>query len=97
MSYPNVMRAVLVATMVLSSEVAWGVCGAITLTPNGLAPGQQGAVYPATQFTAVGATAPVRFSATGLPAGITLTIAGLLTGTPSTSDVFRADYGAERR
>lgn len=94
MNSSNVLRAVLLGTILMMNEVAWGQCPAITVTPTSLAVGQQGAVYPATPFTAVGGAAPVGFTATGLPAGTSLSLAGQLTGTPSVSGTFRVQVTA---
>ena len=55
-----------------------GIAGPATL-PAGVA----GSVYPATTMTASGGTAPMTWSATGIPAGMTLSPAGVLSGTPA--------------
>jgi hypothetical protein len=60
------------------------VCPTISLAPSTLPPGQSGVAY--TQLiTGSGGTAPYTFSVTTgvLPAGLTLTPAGLLAGTPT--------------
>jgi len=46
------------------------------------------ATYTSSQFAASGGTAPYTFTATGLPAGLSLSSAGLLTGTPTAGGVF---------
>ncbi len=64
------------------------VCPVITLSPPTLPGGSQGTPY-SLQITAVGGAAPYTFTETGaLPAGITLTAAGLLSGTPTVSGTF---------
>ncbi|HMX25992.1 MAG TPA: putative Ig domain-containing protein, partial [Blastocatellia bacterium] len=57
----------------------------ITLTsqPNPLPVGTAGVAYPNTQFTAAGGTGPYMYTATGLPPGLTLSMDGKLTGTPT--------------
>lgn len=61
-------------------------CPAITLAPATLPNGTEGVAYNQT-VTAVGGTAPYTFSVTGgaLPAGLGLSAAGVLSGTPTTS------------
>ena len=58
----------------------------LTLQPNSLPPATQGAAYSVT-ITAVGGTAPYTFvvSSGTLPTGLTLTTAGVLSGTPTAS------------
>lgn len=61
-------------------------CPAITLAPPVLPAGRAGTAY-AQQITAAGGTAPYTYTLTsgGLPAGVLLTPAGLLSGTPTTA------------
>jgi hypothetical protein len=58
----------------------------LTLLPNSLPPATQGAAYSVT-ITAIGGTAPYTFvvSSGTLPAGLTLTTTGVLSGTPTAS------------
>ena len=65
------------------------VCPTITLSPPTLPGGSQGTAY-SQQITAVGGTAPYTFAVTTgtLPAGITLSAGGLLSGTPTASGTF---------
>ncbi len=60
------------------------VCGAVTVTPATLAAGTAGSSYTQA-FTATGGTGPWAWSVTAgaLPAGLTLTAAGGLSGTPT--------------
>lgn len=62
-------------------------CAGVTLNlnsqPNPLPMGMIGMPFPATMFTASGGTAPYMYSATGLPPGLTLSMDGKLTGTPT--------------
>ena len=88
MHYVNLLRAVVIGTILVTSEVAWGVCPAITLTPGSLVAGQQGAAYGPLQFVATGGTTPHAWSATGLPTGLSLNATGSLSGTPSVSGTF---------
>ena len=67
-------------------SAAGGGCPTITLAPPTLPPGTVGVAY-SQQITASGSTGPYTFSvASGtLPAGLTLTAGGLLSGTPTTA------------
>lgn len=58
----------------------------ITIAPTGLPAGTVGTAYSQT-FTASGGTAPYRYAVTtgSLPAGLTLSISGVLSGTPTAS------------
>lgn len=62
------------------------VCPVITLSPPTLPPGAVGVAYSQT-ITGSGGTAPYTFGVTSgtLPAGLTLTSAGVLAGTPTTA------------
>ena len=66
-----------------------GVCPVITLSPPTLPGGSQGTAY-SQQITASGGTAPYTFAVTTgtLPAGITLSTGGLLSGTPTVAGTF---------
>lgn len=57
----------------------------LTLTnqPNPLPMGTAGVAFPTTMFMAAGGTAPYMYTATGLPPGLTLSMDGKLTGTPT--------------
>lgn len=63
-------------------------CPAITLSPTTLPDGVEGVAY-SQAITAVGGTAPYSFSVTAgaLPPGVSLSSAGVLSGTPTTSGV----------
>jgi hypothetical protein len=64
-------------------------CSAITVGPATIPAGTVGAAYTSTQFTETGGVGTTTFSETGtLPAGLTLTIAGVLSGTPTQSGSF---------
>ncbi|MGH9078059.1 MAG: WD40/YVTN/BNR-like repeat-containing protein [Acidimicrobiales bacterium] len=54
----------------------------LIINPVTLPTGAVGQAYPPTTFTAAG-TGPFTWSATGLPAGLSLSAAGVLTGTPT--------------
>ncbi len=56
----------------------------VTVTTSQLVPGVQNVAYPATTLAATGGKGPYTWSATGLPAGLTLSSAGVLIGTPTT-------------
>ncbi|MET7397051.1 putative Ig domain-containing protein [Dactylosporangium sp. NPDC005572] len=57
----------------------------LAITTAALPDGTTGKVYPEFLVTASGGTAPYSWSATGLPAGLTLDRGGRLTGTPATA------------
>jgi hypothetical protein len=54
----------------------------LTITTSSLSPGVVGTGYNAS-VAATGGTLPYTFSATGLPAGLTMSAAGAITGTPT--------------
>jgi hypothetical protein len=60
-------------------------CPPITVNPGSVPVGLAGTVYPSTTFSATGGTAPYQYTviAGSLPAGLTLTTAGVLSGTPT--------------
>ena len=57
----------------------------LSITTTSLPTGTAGTTYSPTLLTATGGTSPYRWSATGLPAGLTLSPTGVLAGTPSVS------------
>jgi hypothetical protein len=63
-------------------------CPPITVNPASVPAGLVGTAYTSTTFTATGGTAPYQYTviAGTLPAGLTLTTAGVLSGTPTTSN-----------
>lgn len=67
-------------------------CSGVTLNltnqPNPLPMGMVGQPFPTTMFMASGGTAPYMYSATGLPPGLTLSMDGKLTGTPTQQGTF---------
>jgi len=62
----------------------------VQLAPASLANGTSGVAYPPTQFTATGGSFSPPFSwlATGLPSGMTMSAAGVISGTPQQSGTF---------
>jgi hypothetical protein len=56
----------------------------IGISPATLSNGFVGLVYPTTALTAQGGLAPYSWAAVGLPPGLTLTSAGVLSGKPNT-------------
>jgi len=70
-----------------SVEASFGTCAPSIIYPSSLPPGAVGAVY-SQQLTATGGTGPYVFgAATGpsLPAGLSLSSGGLISGTPTTA------------
>jgi uncharacterized repeat protein (TIGR03803 family) len=67
-----------------------GVLPTITVGPSTLANGTSGTPYPAVTFTATGGTGTVTFAVTAgaPPPGLTLTSAGVLSGTPTQTGAF---------
>ena len=70
-------------------------CPTITLSPPSLPGGTVGAAYNQT-ITASGGSGPYKFTVVGgtLPAGLTLSSAGALTGTPTAAGTFNFTIGA---
>jgi hypothetical protein len=57
----------------------------VMITTNALIPCVQGIACPATTLTAIGGKKPYTWSAANLPAGLSLSSAGVLSGTPTTA------------
>ena len=81
--------AVTLDTNVVDRSACAVACPTITLSPSVLPTGTAGTAYNQT-LTASGGTAPYTFAVTAgtLPAGMTLSAAGVLSGTPSAGGVF---------
>jgi Putative Ig domain len=62
--------------------------GPITITTTSPLPSATAGVAYTTSFAASGGTAPYRWTATGLPAGLTLDTTGILSGTPTAAGTF---------
>lgn len=60
----------------------------VIVTTVSLPNGQQGQVYNALAVTANGGAGPYTWSATGLPSGLSLSAAGIITGTPTQQGSF---------
>jgi uncharacterized protein (TIGR03437 family) len=60
----------------------------VTVITSELVPGVQSVAYPTTTLTATGGKAPYTWSATGLPTGLSLSLAGVLTGTLTSGGSF---------
>jgi VCBS repeat-containing protein len=58
-------------------------CPGMTIGPSTLSAAAAGSVYPAVNFTLTGGASPVIWAAGTLPAGMTLSNAGVLSGTPA--------------
>jgi hypothetical protein len=63
-------------------------CPSINIAPTTLTSGTPGVVYPATSFSQNGGAAPVTWSSGALPAGMSFSTAGVLSGTPTSTGVF---------
>ncbi|MFN7562541.1 MAG: beta strand repeat-containing protein, partial [Prosthecobacter sp.] len=63
-------------------------CPPITVNPASVPVGLVGSAYTSTTFSATGGTAPYQYTVVAgtLPAGLTLTTAGVLSGTPTASN-----------
>ena len=72
-----------------SSEYTMIVCGSVSVTPSSLPDAQQGAPY-SQALAGNGGIAPYTFAVTAgtLPSGLSLSGAGLLSGTPTATGVF---------
>ena len=62
--------------------------GLLTVTTTTLPAGTVGVPYGPVTLTASGGTPPYTWTATGLPAGLSLSTAGVLSGTPTASGSF---------
>jgi len=71
----------------VSMNFTFTVIGALTITSGAPPAAVQGQAY-SFQFTATGGQTPYSWSATGLPAGLTLSTGGLLSGTPTANGSF---------
>ena len=60
----------------------------LAATPTLLPAGQVGVTYPTTPIVGGGGTAPYRYTADGLPTGLTLSAGGAIAGTPTASGTF---------
>ena len=60
----------------------------VTVTTTSLPPGVSGQSYTSTQLLASGGSGSYTWAATGLPANLTLSAAGVLTGTPTAAGIF---------
>jgi hypothetical protein len=67
---------------ILTLTAISGLYGQIAITNPGLPAGTLGVGYASTQLTASGGTAPYTWSAAGLPAGLAVSGAGVLSGMP---------------
>jgi hypothetical protein len=89
----NVVVTVTQGTCVVSTTTTWNIiCPSATIAPNvsNLPTGTQGASYPTVTFTQTGlqGTPTWDLSAGTLPAGLTLSTGGVLSGTPTQSGNF---------
>lgn len=65
-----------------------GTADTITISPTTVPAGVVGTAYTATTFTASGGTAPYTWAETGAIDGLTLSSAGVLSGTPTAAGTF---------
>ncbi|WP_436498759.1 S8 family serine peptidase [Actinokineospora sp. HUAS TT18] len=68
--------------------IGGGTPGGVTVTNPGNKSGTVGTAVPALQLSASGGTAPYTWSATGLPAGLSISTSGSITGTPTTAGTY---------
>ena len=69
---------------IMVNALAWP----MLVTNPSLPAGQATVAYTSTTLTAAGGTAPITWSATGLPDGMTLSAAGVLSGTPTAAGTY---------
>lgn len=85
-----------------SSSDTWGAitvamapaAAPLALTDPGAKSGQAGTALTSFTLAASGGTAPYSYSATGLPAGVTCTSSGTVSGAPTTAGAYTATYTA---
>jgi hypothetical protein len=66
----------------------------VTVSTSGLVPGVQTVTYPSATLTATGGKKPYTWTATGLPAGLVLSAAGVLSGRPTTAGAYTPAFTA---
>lgn len=71
------------AKRTVTKWVSWPVLRPLAITTTGLPNGAAGSAYAAT-VTGLGGTAPYTWSASGLPAGLTMSSTGVIGGSPTT-------------
>jgi hypothetical protein len=64
------------------------ITSSLTITTQSLPAGTQNLAYPPASLQATGGRTPYNWSASGLPAGLSLSSAGVVSGTPSVSGTF---------
>src|SRR6185312_7776527 len=64
----------------------------LVFTTSSLPNGTVNVAYPATTLTAVNGTAPYTFTATNLPAGLTISAGGQITGTPTAAGTTQVTF-----
>jgi sugar lactone lactonase YvrE len=69
-------------------------CPGMTIGPAALPSGSAGVAYPAVSFSQTGGAAPVAWAAGTLPAGMTFSNAGVLSGTPTAIGSFNVTVSA---
>ena len=74
-----------IAAQKLTSNVLAAMITPVTVSSTSLPNGTRGVAYPPFQMTASGGGQPYNWTATGLPAGMTLISNGILSGTPTAS------------
>ena len=74
----------LTATAALNLTIAASQSSGLAITTNSLPAGTTGTAY-STSITASGGKTPYTFSATGLPAGLSISASGAISGTPTTA------------
>ncbi len=71
------------AHLTATANLSITINSALAVTPITLPGGIVGVAYTATTVAATGGTGPYTFTATGLPAGLSISTAGAITGTPT--------------
>ncbi len=88
-NYAFTLQAQDAGGQVATKACSIAIIGPLTITaPTTLSNGTQNSTYPSTTFQAQGGVMPYTWSASGLPSGLTLSTAGVLTGTPTQLGTF---------
>jgi hypothetical protein len=70
------------------------ISGSVFVTTTSLPSGTHGSAYAQVQLTAAGGTPPYTWAATGLPAGMACSSAGIISGTPTSAGTYGVSFTA---
>jgi hypothetical protein len=91
-NYPIVLNLVDSLGNTLSDSFQLNISQPLTITTSTLPPTLQGASYSATLAATGGTGTGYRFASTGLPPGLSLSTAGVISGTPTASGLYSVTF-----